>query len=153
MPGPSQLELDHLQHGACTVDDAEVLARLMDELRRRLRAPDAKAFEYFESAVRALRGISSTANSAIRIQCLLEACQFYYLAGKVFNSIEPARDAVSLARASGDVPLLRRSLNTLGILFADTGNCSGAIECYAETLEHARALKDAEAECGCWINL
>lgn len=152
MPGPSQVELELLQVGACP-DDAEVLARLHDELKRRLRSPDPKTFEYFEAAVKALRSIKSVNNAAVRIQCLLEACQFFYMFGKVFNAIDPARDAVQLSRGTSDPALLRRSLNTLGILYADTGNCSGAIECYAEALEIARTLKDGEAECGSWINL
>ena len=153
MPGPSQPEIELFQRIASADVDATVLLRLRDELRRRLRTPDPRAYEYFESAVKALRSITSSADAAIRIQCLLEACQFFYVFGKVFNAIEPAREAIRLARGQSDQSLLRRSVNTLGILYADTGNCSGAIECYAEALEVARALKDTEGECGSWINL
>src|SRR4051812_48454717 len=121
MPGPSQQELEVLQRGASPENDPGVLSRLHEELRRRLRTPDPKAFEYFEAAVKALRAIQSPGSGTIRAQCLLEACQFYYVFGRVFSAIEPARDAVQLARKLSDPTLLRRAINTLGILYADTG--------------------------------
>jgi putative two-component system response regulator len=151
MPVRSQLKQD--LESATLEERTLVLASLLEEARQRLRTPDPKAVEFFETSVRALLGIPELGNEALRIQCLLEACQFYYLFGKPFNGIEPAREAVRLARGIPEKALLRRSLSALGILFSDTGNGSGAIECYAEALEVARALKDVEAECGTWINL
>ena len=153
MPGLSQHDIKALQTGAPRELSREVLVSLLGELKQRLRQPDSKAFEYFEEAVAVLRAIRSQDNGDLRIQCLLDACQFFYLFGKVFNAIDPAREAIALARGMSDQALLRRALNTLGILYADTGNCSSAIECYAEALELARQLKDADAECVTWINL
>jgi putative two-component system response regulator len=153
MPGLSQQEIKALRTGAQPVVSREVLVRLLAELKLRLRQPDTKAFEYFEEAVAALRALRTPENADLRIQCLLDSCQFFYLFGKVFNAIDPAREAIALARGMSDQALLRRALNTLGILYADTGNCSSAIECYAEALEVSRLLKDADAECTSWINL
>lgn len=153
MPSPTELDLDVLMRPAAAGEQADVLGRLLLALKGKLRTPDPKALEFFERALKVLRAMTAPGNEAVRAQCMLEGCQYYYLFGKVFTAIEPARDAVALARQIGDQPLLRRAVNTLGILFADTGNASGAIECYAEALEIARSLKDAEAECGSWINL
>lgn len=153
MPSASLPELRQLTGDIAPESQGVVLARLLGELQRRLRAPDARALEYFDAAVSALQAIRTGGHEAVRIQCLLESCQFYYLFGKAFNAIEPARSALRLARIQPDRSLLRRSLSALGILFADTGNCSGAIECYAEALDVARTIRDSEAECGTWINL
>jgi len=53
----------------------------------------------------------------------------------------------------GSDGLLRKSLTFLGIVSADSGNTSHAIECYAEALDLAIKLKDVDAECLVWINL
>src|SRR6185295_1541632 len=53
----------------------------------------------------------------------------------------------------GDKALLRKGLTFLGVMYADTGNVSRAIECYAQALEIAQELRDTEAECSVWQNL
>jgi putative two-component system response regulator len=48
---------------------------------------------------------------------------------------------------------LRKALMVYGIMQADTGNISKAIECYAQALDIVQALGDRPAECAVWINL
>jgi putative two-component system response regulator len=73
--------------------------------------------------------------------------------GQPFRAIEPTMEAVRLARATQDNAMLRKGLNALGIVNADTGNCAKAVECYAEALELAQHLGDTEAEAATWLNL
>jgi putative two-component system response regulator len=122
-------------------------------MKHRLTNASSASTEFFERAIQALHQFKGLGNAELRLACLFDACQFFYVVNQPFLGIAPAKEAISLARAIADKALLRRGLNTLGIVFADTGNCSGAIECYAEALELAQQLDDSDAETAVWLNL
>ena len=106
-----------------------------------------------KAAIKALNRIQGTLHSDLRINCLVDASHFFYLSGQTFSSIDPAVDAVDLATQLDNKTLLRKALTLLGMVYADTGNISKAIECYDKGLTVAQAARDTEGECAVWINL
>jgi len=151
MRAPTLSDLDQLSQTSS--EGGDTLHALHSELRRQMQAPDVRTSEYFDKAVAALCSIRDPSSAEVVVQCLLEACQYFYVFGKPFKAVEPARESIKLARGTKNASLLRRALNTLGIICADTGNCSTAIECYAEALELSKSLRDADAEATTWLNL
>ncbi len=105
------------------------------------------------SVVSALKKLRGQAHADLRINCLIDAAHFFYVVGQPFNAIEPALEAIELATRCHQKSLLRKGLTVLGIMYADTGNISGAIECYAQALDLVKELDDRDAECIVWINL
>ena len=103
--------------------------------------------------MKALKKIDGIAHPELRINCLIDASHFFYIIGQPFNAIEPATDAVALAKASEQKSLLRKAITYLGVMYSDTGNISRAIECYSQALELAQTLRDSVAECAVWQNL
>jgi len=129
------------------------LARVAMEVNSRAQIGAASSGDYMQAVVRTLRTVAGSAHHDLRINCLIDVSQFYYILGQTFTSIEPASDAVELASKVGDKSLLRKGLTFLGVMYADTGNISRAIECYAQALDLAQNLRDTEAECAVWQNL
>jgi putative two-component system response regulator len=135
-------------------DDLKVaLSRLALEVNAQYQAGLATSSDFMTTAVRALKGIAGTSHSELRINCLIDASHFLYLVGQTFNAIDPAVDAVDLSSKVGNKPLLRKGLTMLGMVYADSGNISRAIECYDKALDVAQSLRDSEAEAPVWINL
>ena len=132
---------------------AGALARVQQAVRRSLQSPGSDSADQVDVCVKAIRRIHGLDCAAVRISTLLDACQVFYMLGQPFRAIEPTMEAVRLARATQDYPLLRKGLNALGIVNADTGNCAKAVECYAEALELAQRLGDLDAEAATWLNL
>ena len=154
-PSPSQ-DLAALASASDAVSGADVkvqLSRVAMEVNARLQAGSGHSAEYMAEVIRALRGIRGANNSDLRINILLDVAQYFYLVGQTFNAIAPANDAVEIAEKSNSKSLLRKSLTFAGVLYADTGNSSRAIECYAQALDIARELRDSEGECAVWVNL
>lgn len=129
------------------------LARVAMEVNARLQSGSASFYEYMKSAVRTLKRMKGSANLEIRVNSLFDAAQYFYLCGQPFEAIEPASVAVSIASSGNNPALLRKGLNFLGVFYADTGNISGAVECYAKALDLAQKLRDREGECSVWVNL
>lgn len=129
------------------------LARVAMEVNSRLQTGSASFSEYMKVAARTIKKMRGSAHVELRANCLLDIAQYFYLCGQSFDALEPAATAVQLATSTGHEALLRKALNYLGILNTDTGNVSGAIECYAQALELAKKLHDREAECSVWGNL
>lgn len=155
MTSTIQQELEILSKSGAT-DPASLkiaLSKVALEVNSRLQAGPAGSTEVVRSTVKALRAVEGTTFSELRINCLLDAAQFYYLNGQTFESIDPASFAVELAAISDNKALLRKACSFLGVVYADTGNFSRAIESYARALEIAQVLRDTEAECSVWINL
>lgn len=119
----------------------------------RLQQGAAGSAEFMGSVVKTLKGLEGEGHAELRINCLLDAAHFFYLTGQTFNALEPATDACELASRVGNMPLLRKGLSMLGMMYADTGNASKAIETFAQALDIAQELRDHEAECIVWINL
>lgn len=132
---------------------AEALGRLAQDLKKSLHSGAAISSTECSTIVEALRRIQGTGNADLRIGCFIDLAQCLYLMGAPFLAIEPAKQAGELASLSGLKTLERKSLTALGIMFADTGNISEAIECYARTLEIVQQLSDRDGECVVWINI
>jgi putative two-component system response regulator len=149
-------ELEALSESLRNASEPELkvaLSRIALEVNTRIQAGAASSSEYIGSVIRALKKIDGLSHPELRVNCLLDASQFFYVAGQTFSAIEPAIDAVALATASGNKVLLRKSLTFLGVMYADSGNISRAIELYSQALDLAQELRDSEAECSVWHNL
>jgi putative two-component system response regulator len=136
--------------------DAKVklaLSRVALEVNARLQDGSAASAEYMNSVIGTLKRFKGPANAELKANCLMDAAHYFYLIGQSFSSIDPLCEAVASTESVGHKPLLRKSLTLLGIVYADTGNISRAIECYAHALDLAREMKDPEAEAPVWINL
>lgn len=129
------------------------LSKVAMEVNGRLQAGNAASSDYMSSVLKLLKGIQDSTNADLRINCLLDISHYFYLVGQTFNAIEPASEGVELAKRADNQALLRKSLTFLGMMYADTGNISRAIECYAHALDLAQHLRDREGECAVWVNL
>ncbi|MDL1862148.1 HD domain-containing protein [Betaproteobacteria bacterium PRO7] len=129
------------------------LAEIAARLRVQLAAPKAESLTEVAAAHVALRALPASVVSALRVDCLLDVAQFFYISGQTLLGLEPAANAVHFARQYGDRGLLRKALTFQGILLADSGNLPAAIECYAEALELILALGDRIREAPVWNNL
>jgi putative two-component system response regulator len=132
---------------------AKALDRLAHDLRKSLHSGSTVSPGECSTIVEALRRIKGTANAELRIGCLIDLAQCLYLMGAPFLAIDPARQASELASNSGMKSLERKPLTALGVMFADTGNISEAIECYSHALDVAQQLSDKDGECVVWINI
>ncbi len=129
------------------------LSRIALEVNARIQTGAASSSEYIVSVMKALKKIDGVAHPELRINCLIDASHYFYIIGQPFSGIEPAADAVDLASTAGLKPLLRKALTYLGVMYADTGNVSRAIEVYSQALDLAQELRDSTAECSVWQNL
>jgi putative two-component system response regulator len=156
MPPPFLEGLEALSQAIRNPDVAALkvaLSKVAMEVNTRFQAGEASSAEYMGSVVRTLKRIKGLEHPELRINCLIDASHFFYLIGQPFNAIDPATEAVDLATRAEHKPLLRKGLTFLGIMNADTGNISRAVECYEKALELAQELKDASAECAVWVNI
>jgi putative two-component system response regulator len=129
------------------------LARLAMEVSSRVQSGSATFHEYMKAVVRTLKRMKGSANVDLRINCLFDVAQYFYISGHAFEAIEPAIAAVDLATHAHNNALHRKALNFLGAVYADTGNISGAVESYAQSLEIAQQIGEREGECAVWGNL
>jgi putative two-component system response regulator len=130
-----------------------LLSRLALEVNAQYQTGAASSVEFMRAAITTLKGLTGTNHASLRINSLVDASHFLYLIGQSFDAIDPANDAVELASAVNDRQLHRKALTLVGMVYADTGNTSRAIECYAQALDLSHSLGDIEAECAVWINL
>lgn len=131
----------------------EALRQSIAELSAKFIDGSASDCESVLALVAVVRELPAEVDPSLRLQCLLESARFLYVFGRPFDGIEPAKSAVSIADFLGDLPRLRKATTVLGVLYADTGNVSSAVECYARALELAQSAKDLDSECAVWINL
>ena len=146
-------ELAHAVKAHAEPDLKRALARVAMEVNACVQSGSATSADYMQSVVKTLRTIPGIEHHDLRVNCLIDVSHFFYILGQTFTSFEPASDAVEIASRASDKPLLRKSLTFLGVMYADTGNISRAIECYAQALDLAQELRDTEAECSVWQNL
>jgi putative two-component system response regulator len=156
LTSPAIHELDALTKTVRNPAEPEIkvaLSRVAIEVSTRLQTGSASYHDYMRVAARTLKKMRGSAHQELRINCFLDIAQYFYLIGQSFEAIDAAKAAVDLASHSARESLYRKSLNYLGILFADTGNSSKAVECYARALELAQKLQDRDAECSVLGNL
>ncbi len=147
-------QFDELRRANHSGDDLKVaLSRVALEVNAQYQAGVATSADFMSSAVKALKAVPGTDHSDLRINCLIDASHFFYLVGQTFKAIDPALDSVDLSTKVGNRALLRKGLTVLGMVYADTGNISEAIECYDQALDIAQSMRDSEAEAPVWINL
>lgn len=149
---------DFVQLSATEIDGASaelkvVLSKLALDVNSTLQTPSAAASTLVQGAVNSLSKLKGTLHHELRINCLIDCGQFYYVSGQTFKAIEPTSHAVELARAAKHPALLRKALTVLGIVYADSGNISKAVECYAEALDLAHELRETVGEIFVWNNL
>lgn len=131
----------------------DALSRAAEMVRKSLQAGSASAADTVSRIVAALRQLEGTDCAELRINALIDAAQYFYVIGQPFSSIEPAREAVKIAKSADLKSLHRKALTVFGITSADTGNISQAIEAYADAIELAEAIGDRDAKCVVWVNL
>ena len=129
------------------------LSRIALQVNSAVQTGSAGSVEFVKASVSALKQIRGLQNADVRINCLLDCAQYFYVISQAFEAIEPAQLAVDLASETGQKSLLRKAFTFLGIVFADTGNISQAVECYANALEIVHELNDIEGECVVLTNL
>jgi putative two-component system response regulator len=158
MPAPtvSLDELDQACRSGLPGNDPALLRLLglaAKTVKERLREGSSSAASDVAKIVAAFRQITGNENAETRIDALIDAAHFFYVIGHPFASIEPAREAVSLAKRTNLKSLHRKALTALGIMSADTGNISQAVEAYSEALDIAESLGDRDAKCTVWVNM
>jgi len=146
-------DLDALSRAASEDERKSVLARVAMEVNSQYQAGAAASADFMLAAIRTLKAVPGTAHADLRINSLIDASHYFYLIGQTFTAIDPANDAVELATRAENRALLRKALTLDGMVYADTGNISNAIECYANALDLSHQLQDTEAECAVWVNL
>jgi putative two-component system response regulator len=146
-------DLDLLATKGATGDLKILLSRVALEVNTRVQEASAASAPYMTSVAQALKAIDGSQYSDLRINCLIDVSHFFYIIGQTFNAIEPASQAVALSKEADNKPLQRKALTFFGMMNADTGNISRAIECYSDALELAQELRDTAAECSVWQNL
>ena len=139
--------------GGASADRPAVVLDLAREVRGQLSAPTASTREFFRDCQCAIDSLGAENADPILVQVLLDIAQYYYVVGHSLQGIEAGRIAVDHARALDDHNVLRRALNTHGILQADAGNIPVAIESYSEALGLAIELSDPVGECSALINI
>jgi putative two-component system response regulator len=130
-----------------------LLSKMAMEVNSHYQAASATSAEFMSRAIQELNSWQGAEFADLRLNALIEASHFFYLVGQTFAAIEPAQRAAELSRTTDLKPLKRKALTLLGLVYADTGNISQAIECYDEALRTAQEMRDTDAECAVWVNL
>lgn len=132
---------------------AAYVAQIAECLRAALARTDAERLVIAASGMAALQGVPPEVVTAERIAALQSVAQIQYVSGSALGGLEPAVEALALARRLGERLLLARSLNIVAYTLGDTVDVAGAIEFYREALDLAVELKNVRAECVIWANL
>ena len=156
MPVSSNPTIHRLNSAIGRMGEPELETALKEialQISTHLARPAASSSEFMSEAVAALESISGDTFAEQRIASLFDIAHFFYVAGQAFSGIQPARQAVDLARQLKKTNLLRKSLTVLGVCYADAGNVSLAVECYAEAIDCAKSMNDKVSEGIVFINL
>jgi putative two-component system response regulator len=129
------------------------LSKLALEINLIAQSGSPTSAEFVRAAVSALAQLKGTLHCELRINCLMDAGQFYFVNGLTFEAINPTKRAAELAHAVDNLPLRRKALTVLGIVYADSGNISKAVECYAQALDLAQEIRENLGEIAVWNNL
>jgi len=127
------------------------LSKIADEAKARVA--DSSALEFFESLSQCLQQLKGFGNASLRIGCLLECANYFYGVGDVLQGIAVCQEAVRLARHVQDLSQFRKSQTALGILLADSGALTQAIEAHTEAIDVAQRIRDYDGHAIGVLNL
>lgn len=131
----------------------EFATQVADRLRQAEVRTDAARMAFVSACASALQRMPHHIVTPERIEALQTIAHMRYVAGDAMGGVEPAVEALALARQHQDSLVTARSLNVLAYTLGDTVDIAGAIEFYREALDLALALRNERAECAIWINL
>jgi putative two-component system response regulator len=123
------------------------------QVRGHLAAPTAQSRSQVAAVLRSLSAEPVDGATADCVECLLLGAQFFYLSGSVADGLQPATDAVRIAKQLNDKRLLRKALTFHGILSGDLSNFPAAIQSFSQALDLAIELNDRRAEMVLWSNI
>jgi putative two-component system response regulator len=147
------LNLQFLGNEQQPSEESEQLAVLRERIATRLKTASQNDADFFRNMVSALVMLPKQVAPVLRAELILDVANYFYFAALPFDAIEPLKEAEILANASGQHALAHRAANTLGVIYADTGNVAKAIEKYSQALDIAQELGDIVAEVKTWVNL
>jgi len=90
---------------------------------------------------------------AEQVEALLRFVQWHFKEGQYEQGLVFALRAVQIARSSGLLALVRRSLNLLGLVYSRVGNTAEATICYVEGLKVAEQIGDRVGKAAVIANL
>ena len=122
------------------------LSHIAGEARTRLQRGSPESFDFFVTAARALSQLRGTAHSELRLSCIFDCGHYFHLGGYTAAATETARLLIGLASEVGNGLWERKARTLMGIVNADVGNITEAIEWYAAALELAQRIDDLEGE-------
>jgi putative two-component system response regulator len=138
---------------AAPEDLAGALSEISQMLDPEQSGLSAQTAQLFERSLELVMGLPSEAGGSALAECLLSIAKYAYVSGYPLKGLLPSQRAVEMFSRLGMRTRLHKAMSVRGVLLADTGNLSGAIESYAEALELAIELRDPRAEAAIWNNL
>ena len=103
--------------------------------------------------VAALRRATASRDGREHAEQALATCRSLYAQGRSDEGLALAASALACARRIGDPVLLRRALNTCGILSADAFDIVGALEYHLQSLKVTSQQRDMAEQAGVWNNV
>jgi putative two-component system response regulator len=122
------------------------LSGLVSELKERLASGSSESHDLFVAAVRALARVRGRGNAELRLNCLFDCGNYFYVGGFPAAAVQTAQLALSLAQRSGLKEWVRKSETLLGIVSADAGNFADALIHYSRAIEIAKETGDRYGE-------
>ena len=147
--------LEALLTSSRIVSDADLklaLSRLAAEVRVRL-ARSAESKDFFVSTLVALSKCKGSVHADIRMSCLWDCAQFFYINGQQDKAMSSASTLSSLAGLVGHNSWLRKALMITAVVHADSGNVAESLPFYSRALACARAQNDVQGEVTVLVNL
>ena len=129
------------------------LTSLLAELRERKSGDAEIARPLFQSALRSLERIRGASHSELRMECLKECSQYFYLSSLSGESLGAVTSLLRLAQIAQSPRWIRLAENFAGVINAELGNVADALAHYLKAIELARSLDDFSSELGCTLNL
>ncbi len=130
-----------------------VLLELRQLVAKKVQAASQTDAPEFRDIARMLSLLPDFAEPELQTELTLDVARYFYVSGLPFDAIEPLKRAEMLGHSSGLMNFAARAANMAGIIYADTGNSSRAIEKYSEAIEITQATGNKLVEASVWMNL
>jgi HD-GYP domain-containing protein (c-di-GMP phosphodiesterase class II) len=111
------------------------------------------ATRWFDDHGKSVLGAPRSEQPAQQVEVLLRFVQWHFKEGQHDQGLVFALRAVQVARSSGLLALLRRSLNLLGLMYSRVGNLPEATVSYVEGLQIAEQIGDRIGKAAVLANL